>query len=667
MMVMQASYFRSCTFSILESKCNKMNGKAMKPLWEPSKKQMDAANISRFMGDLGLLTYGDLYAWSLKNPVPFWRAVWQFTSIQGTLDEATILVPDPVFRKNQFFRDSTLNYAENLLRVRNDTPAVIFWGEDQVHRTLTFNQLATAVAQVAASLKKMGVEKGDRVAAYISNMPEALIAMLATVSLGAIWSSCSPDFGSQGVLDRFSQIEPKVLFTTNGYYFKGKVIDIRSKVQDVVANLPTLKQVVMCSYVDLDCGDWASFEDFKDPSVTHQDLQFCPVAFNHPLFIMFSSGTTGKPKCIVHGHGGTLIQHLKEHQLHCDIKPGDRVFYYTTTGWMMWNWLVTALASEATLVLFDGSPFAPTPSILFDMAQKEGVSFFGTSAKYLDAINKEALEPYATHDLSQLRTIGSTGSPLMPESFDYVYEKVAPHANLASLSGGTDIISCFALGCPILPVWRGELQTRGLGMAVDTFDDTGKPIRGQKGELVCTQPFPSMPVSFWKDPQGEKYHTAYFSRFDNVWCHGDYVEITDHEGLIFYGRSDALLNPGGIRIGTAEIYRQVEQVSEVLESIAIGQEWQGDVRVILFVKLRAGTILTSDLKDQINLKIRANTTPHHVPALILEVPDIPRTISGKIVELAVTEAIHGRPVKNQEALANPEALAYFKERQELMG
>jgi acetoacetyl-CoA synthase len=640
------------------------------PLWCPSQVQIETANVTRFIQSLqqtGVPVQGwdGLYQWSLEHPREFWRAVWEFTDIVGDLDENTILVEHPQFTQNIFFKNSTLNYAENLLHHQGPEPALIFYGEDQVRRELSFDELRAQVAQVAARLKELGIKQGDRVAAYMPNMPETLIAMLATVSLGAIWSSCSPDFGVQGVVDRFAQIEPKILFVTDGYYFKGKTIDVRAKVTELLNHLPSVQKVINCPYVQLAYDDPAieSFNSLKGEEEV--PLTFTRVPFNHPLFIMFSSGTTGIPKCIVHGHGGTLIQHLKEHQLHADIKPGDRLFYYTTVGWMMWNWLVTGLASRATLILYDGSPFVQDGAILYDIAQREQVTFFGVSAKYLDACAKAGIAPIQTHNLRCMRTIGSTGSPLVPESFDYVYKKIASHVNLASLSGGTDIISCFALGCPVKPVWRGELQSRGLGMAVEVFNDAGQSLRGQKGELVCTQPFPSMPVGFWNDLEGTKYQAAYFERFPNIWTHGDYVELTPQEGLIIYGRSDALLNPGGVRIGTAEIYRQVEHFPEICESIAVGQSWQGDTRIILFVKMVEGHRLDHDLIRRLKSHISSNASPRHIPALILEIPDIPRTLSGKIVELAVTDVIHGRAVKNKEALANPEALDYFKNRPEL--
>ncbi|HQO29132.1 MAG TPA: acetoacetate--CoA ligase, partial [Accumulibacter sp.] len=511
---------------------------------------------------------------------------------------------------------------------------------------------------------------------YLPNMPETLIAMLATTALGAVWSSASPDFGVQGVLDRFGQIEPKVMLCVDAYWYNGKAVDCQSRNAEIAALLPTLQRTVLVSYLDpapsVDAlSNGTRYVDFVAP-FTAGEIDFHRLPFDHPLFIMFSSGTTGIPKCIVHAHGGVLLQHLKEHQLHGDVRPGDRLFYFTTCGWMMWNWLVSGLASGATLLLYDGSPFVAVDGrsgqLLFDYADREGMTHFGTSAKFIDAVAKAGLQPRQTHRLAELRVMFSTGSPLVPESFDYVYRHIKPDLLLASISGGTDILSCFALGNPLLPVHRGELQCRGLGMAVDVFDDDGRSIPagvGRRGELVCTAPFPSMPIGFWNDPDGSKYHAAYFDRFPHVWCHGDFVELTAHEGLIIYGRSDAVLNPGGVRIGTAEIYRQVERLPDVLEALVIGQDWQDDVRVVLFVRLREGLCLDSALVERLKQTIRENTTSRHVPAKILQVADIPRTKSGKIVELAVRQVVHGRLVKNREALANPEALAFFADRAEL--
>jgi acetoacetyl-CoA synthetase len=568
----------------------------------------------------------------------------------------------------RWFEGARLNFAENLLRCRDDRPAVIFWNESGARRQLSFAELFAEVSRVAGALRGAGVGARDRVAAWMPNIPETLIAMLATASIGAVWSSCSPDFGAKGVLDRFGQIQPKVLFTVDGYCYGGKRVELTERVCEVVRELPAAAKIVVLGYLEtepaLPAANAAEYREFitagRPPDITFEQLPF-----DHPLYILYSSGTTGLPKCIVHGAGGTLLQHLKELALHTDLKRGDRIFYYTTCGWMMWNWLVSSLATGAAVVLYDGSPVHPKRDILFDLAGQERLTVFGTSAKYLAMIEKEGLAPGDSHDLSSLRTILSTGSPLAPRSFDYVYEVIKPDVCLSSISGGTDIVSCFALGNPIAPVYRGEIQTRGLGMKVEIFNEAGKPVRGEKGDLVCTKPFPSMPVGFWNDPTGEKYRAAYFEDFPGVWRHGDWAELTAHDGLVIYGRSDATLNPGGIRIGTAEICRQVEQFEEVVESLVVGQEWRGDVRIVLFVRLRDGVVLSGELKDRIRKCIRANASPHHVPRKIIRVADIPRTISGKITELAVREVIHGRPVKNRDALANPESLELFKDLPEL--
>ena len=640
------------------------------------------ANITAFTQavnrrhDAACSDYASLWRWSTSQPEAFWTTVWAECGAVGHRG-TTVLEKGERMPGARWFPEARLNYAENLLRRRDEGDALVFWSEDKIRRRLSHRALYDEVSRFAGALKSLGVGEGDRVAGYLPNMPEAIVAMLATASLGAIWSSASPDFGVQGVLDRFGQIEPKVLVCVDGYWYNGKAVSCMAKNAEIAAQMPSLLQTVVVSCLNeapevATIGKGVRWADFIAPFAAGE-IDFRPVAFDHPLFIMFSSGTTGVPKCIVHGHGGTLLQHLKEHQLHGDVKPGDRIFYFTTCGWMMWNWLVSGLASGATLQLYDGSPFAvgadgKAGSILFDYADAEGMTHFGTSAKFIDAIAKAGLLPRQSHRLSELRTIFSTGSPLAPESFDYVYRDIKPTVLLASISGGTDIISCFALGCPILPVYRGELQCRGLGMAVEVYDEDGKPLPagcGERGELVCTRPFPAMPVGFWNDPDGAKYRAAYFERFDNVWCHGDFVELTAHDGLIIYGRSDAVLNPGGVRIGTAEIYRQVEQLPEVVESLVIGQDWEADVRVVLFVKLREGVALDGALIERIRQQIRANTTPRHVPAKVLQVADIPRTKSGKIVELAVRNVVHGRPVKNVEALANPEALEHFRGRVEL--
>ena len=646
-------------------------------LWRPSAERIAEARVSAFIGAInarwntGCSDYFSLWRWSVAQPEAFWVAVWDEC---GALGEpgSVVLENGDKMPGAHWFPQARLNYAQNQLRRRDDADALVFWGEDKVKRRLSNNALHAEVSCFAQALKAAGVLQGDRVAGYLPNMPEAIIAMLATASIGAIWSSASPDFGVQGVLDRFGQIEPKVLVAVDGYWYNGKAVDCLSRNAEIAAQMPSLVQTVVVSYLT-DAPDVSAipngvrYADFI-AAYPAAEIDFAPLPFDHPLFIMFSSGTTGVPKCIVHCHGGALLQHLKEHQLHGDVKPGDRVFYFTTCGWMMWNWLVSGLASQATLLLYDGSPFADSGKVLFDYADAERMTHFGTSAKFIDAAAKMGLKPRETHRLEALRAIFSTGSPLAPESFDYVYRDIKADVLLASISGGTDILSCFALGSPILPVYRGELQCRGLGMAVNVYDDEGQPLpagTGARGELVCTAPFPAMPVGFWNDADGSRYRAAYFARFDKVWCHGDFVELTAHEGMIIYGRSDAVLNPGGVRIGTAEIYRQVEQLPEVVESLVIGQDWESDVRVVLFVKLREGVTLDADLIARVKQQIRQNSTPRHVPAKVLQVADIPRTKSGKIVELAVRNVVHGRAVKNSEALANPEALDYFRDRIEL--
>jgi len=635
--------------------------------WQPSDDRVRTSAMYGFMQLAGCADYTSLFDWSVHNSAAFWEALCEFCDVRFEREADTIIArPDNIMDAG-WFSGSQLNYAEHLLRHEGQQPALIFYGEDGARRELTRDALREQVAAAAAGLRAAGVEHGDRVAGILPNCPEAVVAMLAATSIGATWSSCSPDFGVNGIVDRFGQIEPKVLFTVNGYYYNGKTCDIRATVESVVDAIGSIQCTVVVPFArDLATGTtvsnavaWQSF------AVHGAELTFVPVEFDHPLYIMYSSGTTGVPKCIVHGHGGTLLQHLKEHVLHTDVDARDRLFYFTTCGWMMWNWLVSGLASGATLVLFDGSPFFNDGRILWQMAEDEKVTVFGTSAKYISALEKAGVRPQDEFSLPALRTVLSTGSPLAPESFDYVYDAIGDDLQLASISGGTDILSCFALGNPVLPVRRGELQCRGLGMAVEIWNEEGQPVIEEHGELVCTRPFPSAPVCFWNDPDGARYRAAYFERFDGVWAHGDFAELTADGGLVIHGRSDSVLNPGGVRIGTAEIYRQVEKLDEIIESIAIGQNWNDDVRVVLFVILREGVVLDDDLRQRIRTVIREDTTPRHVPAKILAVPEIPRTKSGKIVELAVRSVVHREPVRNTEALANPAALEYFTDIPEL--
>ena len=641
----------------------------MAVVWTPSQDQILNSNLKKFTEFVEENTgkhfksYDELHHFSISNP-EFWRFIIEFCKVEGEWN-GPIYEGENIFSA-QWFPQSKLNFAENMLKNRSDNEALIFRCEDRISKTLSFAELYNQVSKTAQHLKELGVTKGDRVAGFLPNFAGSIVAMLATASVGAIWSSCSPDFGEQGVIDRFGQIEPKVLFCVDGYFYNGKTHNCLDKIKSFTARLPSLKQVVIFDYASLSnivINNSISYQEILE-NYEAIEIGFERVGFDHPLYIMYSSGTTGVPKCIVHGHGGTLVQHLKEHQLQTNISSGDRVFYFTTCSWMMWNWLVSALGTGATIMLYDGSPTYPDNTVLWQFADEEEFSHFGTSAKYIETLMKDDVNPSAIFKLSNLKVICSTGSPLSAECYDYIYNNVG-YVHLASISGGTDIVSCFVLGVPTIPVRRGEIQGAGLGMAVEIWDDNGRVNRGERGELVCTKPFPSRPVKFWNDIDGRKYHAAYFDRFEGVWAHGDFAEQTPDGGYIIYGRSDATLNPGGVRIGTAEIYRQVDRVKEVLESIVIGQIWESDTRIVLFVKLREGINLTETLADTIKKLIKNNCTSRHVPSKILQVEDIPRTKSGKIVEIPVRDIVHGREVKNKEALANPEALDYFKDRPEL--
>ena len=641
----------------------------MAVVWTPSQDQILNSNLKKFTEFVEENTgkhfksYDELHHFSISNP-EFWRFIIEFCKVEGEWN-GPIYEGENIFSA-KWFPQSKLNFAENMLKNRSDNEALIFRCEDRISETLSFAELYNQVSKTAQHLKELGVTKGDRVAGFLPNFAGSIVAMLATASVGAIWSSCSPDFGEQGVIDRFGQIEPKVLFCVDGYFYNGKTHNCLDKIKSFTARLPSLKQVVVFDYASLSnivINNSISYQEILE-NYEAIEIGFERVGFDHPLYIMYSSGTTGVPKCIVHGHGGTLVQHLKEHQLQTNISSGDRVFYFTTCSWMMWNWLVSALGTGATIMLYDGSPTYPDNTVLWQFADEEEFSHFGTSAKYIETLMKDDVNPSAIFKLSNLKVICSTGSPLSAECYDYIYNNVG-YVHLASISGGTDIVSCFVLGVPNIPVRRGEIQGAGLGMAVEIWDDSGRVNRGERGELVCTKPFPSRPVKFWNDIDGKKYHAAYFDRFEGVWAHGDFAEQTPDGGYIIYGRSDATLNPGGVRIGTAEIYRQVDRVKEVLESIVIGQIWESDTRIVLFVKLREGINLTETLADTIKKLIKNNCTSRHVPSKILQVEDIPRTKSGKIVEIPVRDIVHGREVKNKEALANPEALDHFRDRPEL--
>ncbi|MFK5954947.1 MAG: acetoacetate--CoA ligase [Planctomycetota bacterium] len=646
-------------------------------LWQPSAACVAQSRLTAFAAQIGFALegkdngYDALWQWSIENREDFWSAVWDFTGVVG--QKGSIILGMDAMPGAEWFPEAQLNFAENLLSHTGAAEALVFCGENGTRIAFSRDELRERVRRLQANFLEWGVKEGDRVAAFLPNCPEAVIGMLAASSLGAVWSSCSPDFGERGVLDRFSQIAPKVLLAVESYSFKGKTIDTRQKLGAIVDGLSSLEKVVTIPFLQQDASTaWCkedglacTWEQAQQAAEEHV-LAFAPLPFAHPLYVMFSSGTTGQPKCIVHGQGGTLLQHRKEHVLHCDLREGERFFYYTTTGWMMWNWLVTGLATGATVVLFDGNPFHPSPDAMWDLIDREQLHVFGTSAKYLDACKKAGLAPRESHQCNHLRLILSTGSPLVAESFDWVYKDVKANLQLASITGGTDLLSCFALGCPIAPVRRGELQKRGLGMAVEVWEDENQPVVDQAGELVCTKSFPSMPVGFWNDSNGSRYFEAYFSTYPNVWRHGDWVALTVNQGLIVYGRSDTTLNPGGVRIGTAEIYRQVERFEEVEEAVVIGQDTgDGDQRVVLFLRLAENVVLDQSLEDRLRHEIRTQATPRHVPAVICAVSDIPRTRSGKISEIAVRDVVHGRRVKNTEALANPEALEQYRERPQL--
>jgi acetoacetyl-CoA synthetase len=646
------------------------------PLWTPSPERIEQTNVTSLINkinadwDVSLTNSEHLHQFSVTEMEKFWRSLIEYAELNGETWTGPELVDRNKLPGAKWFPEARFNYAENILKRRDDADAFVFWGENKVKRRMSFKTLYDQVSSISQALKGMGVGPGDKVAGYLPNLPETIIATLAAASLGAAWSSCSPDFGAQGVLDRFSQIKPKVVFCANGYHYNGKTHDSLGKVEEIVIQLPSVEHVVVIEYLDgaPDLSGLKNAQHWGDVIANHapNEIEFAQLPFDQPLYIMFSSGTTGAPKCIIHSAGGSLLKHASEHLLHCNMKRDDRIFFFSTCGWMMWNWLVSSLAWGATVLLYDGSPFYPSPNILFDYVDAENMTLFGTSAKFIDALSKNGVRPMDTHDLGSVKIMCSTGSTLAPEGFDYVYGAIKKNVHLVSFTGGTDIMGCFMSGDPTKPVWRGELQQAVYGMDVDVFDDNGKSIQGEKGELVCKQPFPSVPLGFLGDPDGSRYHDAYFAVYDNIWCQGDFVEHTEHGGYIMFGRSDATLNPGGVRIGTAEIYRQVERLDEVKESIVIGQSWDNDVRVVLFVVLSAELTLDDKLTKKIQNQVRANCTPRHVPAKILQVEDIPRTKSGKITELAVRDVVHGRVVKNVEALANPEALAFYEGRGELI-
>ena len=646
------------------------------PLWVPDPARAAATGMARFAQgaaerhSLERDDYTALHAWSVRDPGAFWESVWRFAEIRAdSMGERTIEPGDPFWR-TRFFPDSSLNVARSLLGAPSSDPAIVFAREDGARDTMTCAELHDAVSRVQQALRAAGVGVGDRVAAWMPNAPETVIVMLAAASLGAVFSSTSPDFGVDGVVDRFGQITPKVLVACDAYLYGGKRFDCLTRLREIHLRLPSVTTVVVLEYVDEHpelagipaLVSWRDWLDGHRPA----PVEFESLPFDHPWYVLYSSGTTGAPKCIVHRAGGVLLKHLSEHQLHCDVRPGDRVCYFTTAGWMMWNWLASALASDATLVLYDGSPTHPSPMTLFDLADEVGITLFGTSARFVDALRKAGARPVDTHSLATVRTITSTGSPLMAEGFEYLYDAVKTDVHLASISGGTDLCGCLVGGDPTSPVWAGEIQRPALGMAIAVLDDAGHQLGPkQRGELVCTSPFPSMPLGLWNDPDDERYRATYFERFPGAWHQGDFAEWTEHRGIVIYGRSDATLNPGGVRIGTAEISRQVETIDGIAESLVIGQDWDGDVRVILFVVMAPGTTLTHDLADEIRQRVRSGASPRHVPAKIVAVPDLPRTRSNKLSELAVRDVVHGRAVTNTAALANPEALEHFRDLEEL--
>ncbi len=645
-----------------------------KLLWKPSEERKQNSNMYRFMQTVNskygqnFTDYDGLYQWSVDNIGDFWAAMWDFAQIKASKKYDEVIDDPKKMPGAKWFEGALLNFAENLLRFRNDNTALIFRGEDSVRRTLTYNELYDEVSKVAASLKKLDIKPGDRVVGFIPNMPEAIIAMLAATSLGATWSSCSPDFGIKGVLDRFGQTEPRVLFTADGYFFKGKAIDSLERIAGIIKELPSIEKIVVVPYTKEkpDCSNLPNavlYDDFKAKKA--EEIEFVQLPFSHPVYIMYSSGTTGLPKCMVQSAGGVLINQMKELLLHTDLKEKETIFYFTTCGWMMWNWLTTSLSVGATLVLYDGNPFHPGPDALWKMAEEEKIDIFGTSAGYIAALKGAGVKPGKAFDLSSMKSLLSTGSPLSKEDFEFIYDEIKSDLQLSSISGGSDLNGCFALGNPMGGVYSGELQCRGLGMKVFAYDDDGKPVIGQQGELVCTAPFPSMPIYFWNDEDRTRYMSAYFEIFPGIWAHGDFIEITERGGVIIYGRSDATLNPGGVRIGTAEIYRRIEQLKEIDDSVVVGQRWNNDVRVILFVKMAKGFNLNEDLINRIKKDIRLNASPRHVPAKIIAVPDIPYTLNMKKVELAVKKVIHGQEVKNKDALKNPEALDFFSDLEEL--